>query len=310
MPEENIMDEADRKIANLVRLAQTLADAKRWRDQRTLADEQERLRSAQYRLNAATSTARPYLAEGMRDRWWNEAQLEDAAHMLGVAERFAADDPMAEQVRLRAKREIRTRWGVDVDAPPDWRAVLDADDKDVRRLEPRLPDEPATEPDEARAEVVEHRASIDREATITALEANANLPAHVRDGLLARLRGNGVEEVDADRDLNRAQAERDRAVGEENEAEVRALSGDPAAEGELGRARAARAAAEDTLDTARSRAARARTGDREADAGIEAREVSFPVPAGQAVKGKTKKTKTRVGRAKTRQTEKKAGKGR
>lgn len=282
MPEENIMDEADRKIANLVRLAQTLADAKRWRDQRTLADEQERLRSAQYRLNAATSTARPYLAEGMRDRWWNEAQLEDAAHMLGIAERFAAGDPMAAQVRLRAKREIRTRWGVDVDAPPDWRAVLDANDKDVRRLEPRLPDEPATEPDEARAEVVEHRASIDREATITALEANANLPAHVRDGLLARLRGNGVEEDDADRDLNRAQTERDRAVGEENEAEVRALSGDPAAEGEL------------------ARAARSSTGDREIDAGIEAKEQSFPVPAADAIGARGKKARSRR-RGKSRQ---------
>ena len=300
MPEENIMDEADRKIANLVRLAQTLADAKRWRDQRTLADEQERLRSAQYRLNAATSTARPYLAEGMRDRFWKEAEAEDAAHMLGIAERFADDDPMAEQVRLRAKREIRTRWGVDVDASPAWRAVLAADAKDVRSLEPRPPKEQATEPDEARAEVVEHRASIDREATITALEANANLPAHVRDGLLARLRGNGVEEDDADRDLNRAQAERDRAVGEENEAEVRALSGDTAAEGELVRARAARDAAEDTLDKARGRAARSSTGDREIDAGIEAKEQSFPVPAADAIGARGKKARSRR-RGKSRQ---------
>jgi len=93
--------------------------------------------------------------------------------------------------------------------------------------------------------------------------------------------------------VGQAQAERDRAVADEEQAGGRVRSGEAAAEGELLRAQAVRAAAEDTLAAARGRAGQARTGNREADVGIEAREQSFPVPAERALSGRGARTRVR-----------------
>ena len=295
---EEITSDLDRKVANLVRLAQQLAEAKRWRDQRILAAENEALRSEQYRLRSMVETARPYLSEGLRDRWWNEASLEDAVHMLGVSERFKDVDPMAGQVRLRARREIAARWDVDVEEP-DWRVALTASDAELAQAEPVVEGETPTEPTQLRGDVLELGGAEDPGEVISSIEANTSLPARVRDGLLARLQNADVaswQDDEARRDEERvghAQAERDRAVADEEQAGGRVRSGEASAEGELLRAQAVRAAAEDTLAAARGRAGQARTGNREADVGIEAREQSFPVPAERALSGRGARTRVR-----------------
>ena len=295
---EEITSDVDRKVANLVRLAQQLAEAKRWRDQRILAAENEALRSEQYRLRSMVETARPYLSEGLRDRWWNEASLEDAVHMLGVSERFKDVDPMAGQVRLRARREIAARWDVDVEEP-DWRVALTASDAELAQAEPVVEGETPTEPTQLRGDVLELGGAEDPGEVISSIEANTSLPARVRDGLLARLQNADVaswQDDEARRDEERvghAQAERDRAVADEEQAGGRVRSGEASAEGELLRAQAVRAAAEDTLAAARGRAGQARTGNREADVGIEAREQSFPVPAERALSGRGARTRVR-----------------
>lgn len=295
---EEITSDLDRKVANLVRLAQQLAEAKRWRDQRILAAENEALRSEQYRLRTMIETARPYLSEGLRDRWWNEASLQDAVHMLGVSERFKDVDPMAGQVRLRARREIAARWDVDVEEP-DWRVALTASDAELAQAEPVVEGETPTEPTQLRGDVLELGGAEDPGEVISSIEANTSLPARVRDGLLARLQNADVaswQDDEARRDEERvghAQAERDRAVADEEQAGGRVRSGEASAEGELLRAQAVRAAAEDTLAAARGRAGQARTGNREADVGIEAREQSFPVPAERALSGRGARTRVR-----------------
>lgn len=295
---EEITSDLDRKVANLVRLAQQLAEAKRWRDQRILAAENEALRSEQYRLRSMVETARPYLSEGLRDRWWNEASLEDAVHMLGVSERFKDVDPMAGQVRLRARREIAARWDVDVEEP-DWRVALTASDAELAQAEPVVEGETPTEPTQLRGDVLELGGAEDPGEVISSIEANTSLPARVRDGLLARLQNADVaswqddEAQRAEERVGHAQAERDRAVADEEQAGGRVRSGEASAEGELLRAQVVRAAAEDTLAAARGRAGQARTGNREADVGIEAREQSFPVPAERALSGRGARTRVR-----------------
>jgi len=295
---EEITSDLDRKVANLVRLAQQLAEAKRWRDQRILAAENEALRSEQYRLRSMVETARPYLSEGLRDRWWNEASLEDAVHMLGVSERFKDVDPMAGQVRLRARREIAARWDVDVEEP-DWRVALTASDAELAQAEPVVEGETPTEPTQLRGDVLELGGAEDPGEVISSIEANTSLPARVRDGLLARLQNADVaswqddEARRAEERVGHAQAERDRAVADEEQAGGRVRSGEASAEGELLRAQVVRAAAEDTLAAARGRAGQARTGNREADVGIEAREQSFPVPAERALSGRGARTRVR-----------------
>ena len=295
---EEITSDLDRKVANLVRLAQQLAEAKRWRDQRILAAENEALRSEQYRLRSMVETARPYLSEGLRDRWWNEASLEDAVHMLGVSERFKDVDPMAGQVRLRARREIAARWDVDVEEP-DWRVALTASDAELAQAEPVVEGETPTEPTQLRGDVLELGGAEDPGEVISSIEANTSLPARVRDGLLARLQNADVaswqddEAQRAEERVGHAQAERDRAVADEEQAGGRVRSGEASAEGELLRAQVVRDAAEDTLAAARGRAGQARTGNREADVGIEAREQSFPVPAERALSGRGARTRVR-----------------
>lgn len=295
---EEITSDLDRKVANLVRLAQQLAEAKRWRDQRILAAENEALRSEQYRLRSMVETARPYLSEGLRDRWWNEASLEDAVHMLGVSERFKDVDPMAGQVRLRARREIAARWDVDVEEP-DWRVALTASDAELAQAEPVVEGETPTGPTQLRGDVLELAGAEDPGEVISSIEANTSLPARVRDGLLARLQNADAaswgddEARRAEERVGHAQAERDRAVADEEQAGGRVRSGEASAEGELLRAQAVRAAAEDTLAAARGRAGQARTGNREADVGIEAREQSFPVPAERALSGRGARTRVR-----------------
>ncbi len=295
---EEITSDLDRKVANLVRLAQQLAEAKRWRDQRILAAENEALRSEQYRLRSMVETARPYLSEGLRDRWWNEASLQDAVHMLGVSERFKDVDPMAGQVRLRARREIAARWDVDVEEP-DWRVALTASDAELAQAEPVVESETPTGPTQLRGDVLELAGAEDPGEVISSIEANTSLPARVRDGLLARLQNADAaswgddEARRAEERVGHAQAERDRAVADEEQAGGRVRSGEASAEGELLRAQAVRAAAEDTLAAARGRAGQARTGNREADVGIEAREQSFPVPAERALSGRGARTRVR-----------------
>lgn len=295
---EEITSDLDRKMANLVRLAQQLAEAKRWRDQRILAAENEALRSEQYRLRTMIETARPYLSEGLRDRWWNEASLQDAVHMLGVSERFKDVDPMASQVRLRARREIAARWDIDVEEP-DWRVALTASDAELAQAEPVVESETPTGPTQLRGDVLELAGAEDPGEVISSIEANTSLPARVRDGLLARLQNADAaswgddEARRAEERVGHAQAERDRAVADEEQAGGRMRSGEASAEGELLRAQAVRAAAEDTLAAARGRAGQARTGNREADVGIEAREQSFPVPAERALSGRGARTRVR-----------------
>lgn len=295
---EEITSDLDRKMANLVRLAQQLAEAKRWRDQRILAAENEALRSEQYRLRTMIETARPYLSEGLRDRWWNEASLQDAVHMLGVSERFKDVDPMAGQVRLRARREIAARWDIDVEEP-DWRVALTASDAELAQAEPVVESETPTGPTQLRGDVLELAGAEDPGEVISSIEANTSLPARVRDGLLARLQNADAaswrddEARRAEERVGHAQAERDRAVADEEQAGGRMRSGEASAEGELLRAQAVRAAAEDTLAAARGRAGQARTGNREADVGIEAREQSFPVPAERALSGRGARTRVR-----------------
>mgnify|MGYP000915007827 CR=1 FL=1 len=314
---DDIFDDVGQKIAHAVRLVQQVAEAKRWRDQRVLASEQEAARSAQYRMQTAVSTARPYLSEGLRDRWWKEAELEDAVHMLGVAERFAGADPMAEAVQTRARREIKERWDIDI-TERDWRDALAAPDEEIADADKMtlVDGEKPDPPDELREQIALRQADLDSEEVISSLEANTSLPVQTREKLIARLREASASQAgrdaqgQADEVLARAQADRDAAVARQDEADTRVADGDPTAQSEAVTARTARSRAEDTLAAARARAERARTGDPEADAGIEAREVSFPAPAGRARTGKTTKNKTHSARAKTYQTEKKAGKGR
>jgi len=277
---ETIMEDVDRKAAMLLRLAQQLAEVRRWRQQQLLASEGETLRAEQYRLRMLTQMAQPFLSEGMRDQWWASAQVEDAAHMLGVAERFADVDPLAHQVQLRARREIRDRWSVDVTAA-DWQAALEASDDDLNAVCPTVGTESVPSPAELRADALATQVTASNRAEIIeSLESNGSLPAHVRDGLIARMQQSSGAMQSADAALARSEADHSHAVREQGELVARSQSGDERAGEELVRADATERTASAAVTRARGDAEQMH---HEASVGETLREESFPVPAEEAL---------------------------
>lgn len=108
---ESVIDDIERNIIASIRLAEQVGEALRARRTLRLQLSQQEVYAEQARLNQELGVARPYLAEGMRDVFWKQAQAEDMSRMLGVATRFRDVDPLAGQVYARALREIEDRYG-------------------------------------------------------------------------------------------------------------------------------------------------------------------------------------------------------
>ena len=136
---ESVIDDIERNIIASIRLAEQVGEALRARRTLKLQASQQEMYAEQARLNQELGVARPYLAEGMRDRFWKEAEAQDISRMLGVATRFRDVDPLAGQVYSRALREIEDRYGPTRDTSPA--NIEQLSDEEIREATVELPGE-------------------------------------------------------------------------------------------------------------------------------------------------------------------------
>lgn len=94
------------------RLARMREDAAR----RAASASEQEARELQSRLAAEGGAARAALAPVHRPEWWDQANLEQIATAHQTARAWSREDPEAERAQQRVRQEVRTRFGVDVDA--------------------------------------------------------------------------------------------------------------------------------------------------------------------------------------------------
>lgn len=79
------------------------------------ASEQE-ARALHSRLAAERDAARAALATVHRPEWWDQASPDQIATAHQTARTWSREDPEADRAQHRIRQEVRTRFGVDVDA--------------------------------------------------------------------------------------------------------------------------------------------------------------------------------------------------
>jgi hypothetical protein len=91
------------------------------------AASQQEARELRARMDAERSAARASLAPVEREEWWAKAGPEDVAAAWETAQAWSDLDPDARRIAYRIRKEVRERYGVDVDdARPEPGALRDA----------------------------------------------------------------------------------------------------------------------------------------------------------------------------------------
>lgn len=80
------------------------------------ARSQQEARELQSRMEAERRAARAELSNVYREQWWNQASPEQIGHAYQVARAWEREDPEAVRAQQRMRDELRTRYGVDVNA--------------------------------------------------------------------------------------------------------------------------------------------------------------------------------------------------
>lgn len=120
------------------RIARAREDAQR----RAQAASEQEARELASRLAAEQRAARAELGNVYRSQWWDNATAEQIGHTFQVARAWSQEDPEAVRAEARMRDELRTRYGVDVDAtnadPAAVRAAVahaapERDDADAER---------------------------------------------------------------------------------------------------------------------------------------------------------------------------------
>lgn len=271
---DSIIEEAEHNVVASIRLAQQIGEALRARRTLKLQQSQQEMYAEQARLNQELAVVRPYLSEGMREVFWNNAEAEDMSRMLGVAARFRDVDPTAEQVYSRALREIEDRYGPTEGQIQDVN-VEELADEEIEQAIPQVAGENI-----AAADVKEGR-DAQKEPVPEWVNAWAE---DMRKGqaksveYYQELYAPG-DVASAEAEANRAHLEADQARAHEKglEAEVEGVEVSPEAE----QAKGATISAEE-----RERAAEVRRDQIgvEAAKAVEIKDVSFPEPAAEGIK--------------------------
>jgi colicin import membrane protein len=105
-------------------LAERAARAREERARQAQAGSVAEARELQARLEAERAAARAYLAQVEQDGWWPQARVEDVAQAWETAQTWHDADPDVARAADRIRREVRDRYGIDVDdARPDRDAL-------------------------------------------------------------------------------------------------------------------------------------------------------------------------------------------
>ncbi len=99
------------------RMAEVIARAREQAAREAQAASEHEARELAERLTAERSAARAQLAPVHRGDWWDQAQPGAVATAWETARAWQQIDPDAARAADRIRDEVRTRYGVDVDAP-------------------------------------------------------------------------------------------------------------------------------------------------------------------------------------------------
>lgn len=137
-------------IAVAGRLGEQLAGMREQSLREQKAVEEQRGRELQARYESQREAARAQLAPTAEGRWWDQARPQDIERVHETATAWKQFDPAAQEAAERIRREVRERYGVDVDNPG-------ADDKAVS--------EALAQAERERAEADRQRSTADRDGT-------------------------------------------------------------------------------------------------------------------------------------------------
>lgn len=327
---DSVFQEVDDKVARLIRTSVEMAQAQRWRLQQQLQGEMAEQMAAERHRRVAIATVAPTFRPALKDEWWGNASPEDAAKLIGLADRFRHLDPLAQEVWSRAEKECSARWGIDINNENPTLATTRASDEEIAAVEPRLDHEPAQSPDQVREQTIATAVQIPqtpeeqataRASAIQAIQASTSMPNDMKARLLAKLEADAArDEADAETDLTALRNERETLETREDQLEARVQDGDTTAEAPLAKTqvdlielRSEEIQTEGAVDTAHETregvdAVTLRGSHTEDQHAIRVREESTQATAAQSIKNvqsKNAKAKGRrasrnAGRARTR----------
>ncbi|MBE0011554.1 hypothetical protein DXT87_17530 [Arthrobacter sp. AET 35A] len=91
------------------------------------AVEEQRSKELHARYAAQHGAARAQLAPTADDRWWDQARPQDIERVHETATAWKDFDPAAQEAADRIRREVQSRYGIDVNNPgADEKSVSDA----------------------------------------------------------------------------------------------------------------------------------------------------------------------------------------
>ena len=316
---DSVFQEVDDKVARLIRTSVEMAQAQRWHLQQQLQGEMAEQMAAERRQRVAIATVAPTFRPALKDEWWGNASPEDAAKLIGLADRFRHVDPLAQEVWSRAEKECSARWGIDINENPTLAATR-ASDEEIAAVEPRLDHEPAQPPDQVREQTIATAVQVpqtpEEQATarisaMKAIQDSTSMPDDMKARLLARLEADAAgEEADAERDLTALRNERETLETREGHLEARVQGGGTTAEAplaqtqaDLNEVRSKETQAEGAVDTAHEArdgvdAVTLRESHTEDQHAIRVRNEGSPTTAAQGIKNvRSKSAKAKGQRA-------------
>ena len=200
-------------------IGERVARAREEAQRRAQAASEQEARELASRLAAEQRAARAELGNVYRSQWWDNATAEQIGHAFQVARAWSQEDPEAVRAEARMRDELRTRYGVDVDATnADPAAVRAA----VAHAAPEREASPAHvvavhDVDQAKAWFAQH--DPDRLRAWQSAHGSADTLGGMRDAdrqlveaWRAQTGRGGNDRDDADAERNRAQAENAEAV--------------------------------------------------------------------------------------------------
>lgn len=197
MQDDTVLEEISQKAQTMMRLAQDIAQARRFRLQQEAmsASQESNIRWQQYRMEI--DTAKSYITNASKPSWWTAASDDDVARMISYVEKYRGHDPMIDEAYERVHREVYERYQVNLDEPHHGAHTTVSDDV-LLDADKRTVIEPPKTASEIRQDLHDLDSTLAQPiaqatqtlATIEQTWANDSLSAPIKNTLTRQLTGN------------------------------------------------------------------------------------------------------------------------
>ncbi len=197
MQDDTVLEEISQKAQTMMRLAQDIAQARRFRLQQEAmsASQESNIRWQHYRMEI--DTAKSYITNASKPSWWTTASDDDVARMISYVEKYRGHDPMIDEAYERVHREVYERYQVNLDAPHAHGAHTTVSDDVLVNADKRTVIEPPKTAVEIRQELHDLDSTLAQPiahatqtlATIEQTWANDALSAPIKNTLTRQLTG-------------------------------------------------------------------------------------------------------------------------